>query len=195
MPSRLLPNGRQSRAWGRRGRPNGALALSLDEVSQTLWHERQLLDLLVCKLEVKQLVLAVGRNRLLPAVTREVEHVVAELKEVELLRAVLIDAVAEQAALEPGITLRQLAESAPSPWDTIFELHRMAFLVTVEELRSVARINRDLLAQGARAVQDALAGLCERAERAGPDSYSLPYRAAVIATSGVLSLSLAEFLR
>src|ERR1700730_5362172 len=122
----------------------GALALSLDEVSQTLWRERQLLDLLVCKLEVEQLVLAAGRNRWLPAVTREVEYVLAEVKQVELLRAVLIAAAAEQLGLEPGSTLRQLAEGAPSPWDPILEQHRMAFLVTVEELRAVARINRDL---------------------------------------------------
>jgi hypothetical protein len=137
--------------------------LSLDEVSQTLWRERQLLDLLVCKLEVEQLVLAAGRTRWLPAVTREVEYVLAEVKQVELLRAVLIDAVA---------TLRELAEAAPNPWDTILEQHRIAFLTTSEELRAVARINRDLLAQGARAVQDALAWLCESGERSGPETYT-----------------------
>jgi hypothetical protein len=146
--------------------------LSLDEVSQTLWRERQLLDLLVCKLEVEQLVLAAGRTRWLPAVTREVEYVLAEVKQVELLRAVLIDAVAAQLGLQPGCTLRELAEAAPNPWDTILEQHRIAFLTTSEELRAVARINRDLLAQGARAVQDALAWLCESGERSGPETYT-----------------------
>ena len=157
--------------------------MSLDEVSQTLWRERQLLDLLVCKLEVEQLVLAAGRTRWLPAVTREVEYVLAEVKQVELLRAVLIDAVAGQLGLQPGCTLRELAEAAPSPWDGILEQHRMAFLTTAEELRAVARINRDLLAQGARAVQDALAWLCESGERVGPDTYS-PVGAASAASAG-----------
>ena len=124
------------------------MSVSLDEVSQTLWRERQLLDLLVCKLEVEQLVLAAGRNRWLPAVTREVEYVLTEVKQVELLRAVLVDAVAEQFGLSPGSTLRELAGAAPSPWDAILEQHRLAFLISVEELRAVARLNRDLLAQG-----------------------------------------------
>jgi hypothetical protein len=146
--------------------------LSLDEVSQTLWRERQLLDLLVCKLEVEQLVLAAGRTRWLPAVTREVEYVLTEVKQVELLRAVLIDAVAAEFGLGSGATLRELAEAAPSPWDTILEQHRLAFLTTVEELRAVARINRDLLAQGARAVQEALAWLCESVDHTTPDTYS-----------------------
>jgi hypothetical protein len=146
--------------------------LSLDEVSQALWRERQLLDLLVCKLEVEQLVLAAGRTRWLPAVTREVEYVLAEVKQVELLRAVLVDALAEELGLGPGATLRQVAEAVPSPWDTILEQHRLAFLTTVEELRGVARVNRDLLAQGARAVQEALAWLCESAEAPGAETYS-----------------------
>jgi FlgN protein len=148
------------------------VALSLDEVSQTLWRERQLLDLLVCKLEVEQLVLAANRTRCLPAVTREVEYVLAEVKQVELMRAVLIDGVAGQLGLQSGCTLRELAEAAPSPWDGILEQHRIAFLSTAEELRAFARINRDLLSQGARAVQDALAWLCESGERPAADSYS-----------------------
>jgi len=146
--------------------------VSLDEVSQTLWRERQLLDLLVCKLEVEQLVLAAGRTRWLPAVTREVEYVLTEVKQVELLRAVLVDAVAEQFGLSPGCTLRELAGAVPSPWDSILEQHRLAFLISVEELRAVARLNHDLLAQGARAVQDALAWLCESTDRADATTYS-----------------------
>jgi FlgN protein len=146
--------------------------LSLDEVSQTLWRERELLELLVCKLEVEQLVLAAGRARWLPAVTREVEYVLAEVKQVELLRAVLVDGVATQLGLEPGATLRQLVQAAPPPWDTILEQHRIAFLATADELRAVARINRDLLAQGARAVQEALAWLSENGDRRTGSTYS-----------------------
>jgi len=146
--------------------------LSLDEVSQVLWRERELLDLLLCKLEVEQLVLASGRNRWLATVTREVELVLAQIKQTELMRAVLVAGVAEQFGLGDGATLRQLSESTPSPWDDIFERHRAAFLVIAEELNAVARVNRDLLARGARAVQEALAWLCETAESPGVDLYS-----------------------
>jgi hypothetical protein len=144
----------------------------LDEVSQILWRERQLLDLLVCKLEVEQLVLAGGRNRWLPAVTREVEYVLAEVKQVELLRAVLVGAAAEQLGLDPGCSLRELAGAAPPPWDGILEQHRAAFLTTAEELKGIARLNRELLAQGARAVQDALAWLSEAPARPVTQTYT-----------------------
>ena len=71
-----------------------------------------------------------------------------------------------------GATLRELSESTPPPWDDIFEKHRAAFVITSEELNAVARVNRDLLARGARAVQEALAWLCETAEAPGVDLYS-----------------------
>ena len=146
--------------------------MSLDEVSQILWRERQLLDLLLCKLEVEQLVLAAGRSRWLAAVTREVEYVLAEVKQVELLRAVLVGAAAQELGLDPGCTLRELSEAAPSPWDTILEQHRSAFLTTADELRAIARLNRDLLTQGARAVQEALDWLSESADRPVAHTYT-----------------------
>jgi len=159
------------------------LALSLDEVSQVLWRERELLDLLLCKLEVEQLVLASGRNRWLATVTREVELVLTQIKQTELMRAVLVAAVAEQFGLGEDATLRQLAEHTPSPWDDIFEKHRSAFLLIAEELNAVARVNRDLLARGARAVQETLAWLCETTETPGADIYSSAGTASV-ATAG-----------
>jgi hypothetical protein len=157
--------------------------VSLDEVSQILWRERQLLDLLVCKLEVEQLVLAGGRTRWLPAVTREVEYVLAEVKQVELLRAVLVGAAAEQLGLDPGCTLRELADAAPPPWNSILEQHRSAFLTTAEELRGIARVNRELLSQGARAVQEALAWLSEAPSQPATQTYT-PVGASAAGPSG-----------
>jgi flagellar FlgN protein len=154
--------------------------LSLDEVSQTLWRQRQLLDLLLCKLEVEQLVLASGKPRWLPTVTREVEYVLAELKQVDLLRAMLIDSVAAEYGLEPGATLRQLGEAVPSPWDGLLEQHRLAFLSLSEELAAVARTNRELLAKGAATVREALDRLCDTAPQPPPDTYS----AAGVAAAG-----------
>lgn len=146
--------------------------MSLDEVSQTLWRQRQLLDLLLCKLEVEQLVLASGRPRWLPTVTREVEYVLSELKQVELFRAMLIDSIAAEYGLEPGATLRQLAEAVPSPWDGLFEQHRLAFLTLSEELAAVARTNRELLSKGAATVRDGLDRLCDTTQQPSADMYS-----------------------
>src|SRR5262249_25028695 len=70
--------------------------MDLSEVSNILWRERQLLDLLVFKLEEEQLVLAAGRARWLAHATREVESVLGEIKRIELERSVLVSAVARE---------------------------------------------------------------------------------------------------
>ncbi|HEX4777551.1 MAG TPA: flagellar protein FlgN, partial [Acidimicrobiia bacterium] len=54
--------------------------MSLSDVSNILWRERQLLELLLFKLEEEQMILAGGRTRWLPHATREVETVLGELK-------------------------------------------------------------------------------------------------------------------
>src|SRR6478736_3999884 len=64
--------------------------MSLSEVSNILWRERQLLELLVFKLEEEQLVLASGRTRWLSHATREVETILEEIKRVELERAMAV---------------------------------------------------------------------------------------------------------
>ena len=64
--------------------------MSLSEVSNILWRERQLLELLVFKLEEEQLVLASGRTRWLAHATREVETILGEIKRVELERAMTV---------------------------------------------------------------------------------------------------------
>ena len=69
--------------------------MGLSEVSNILWRERQLLQLLLFKLETEQLILSNGRTRFLTDATREVEMVINELKEVELMRAVAVDALVE----------------------------------------------------------------------------------------------------
>src|SRR5438270_5256883 len=62
--------------------------MGLAEVSNILWQERQLMELLLFKLEEEQLVLASGRSRWLNHATREVEMVLEEIKRAEVARAV-----------------------------------------------------------------------------------------------------------
>jgi hypothetical protein len=135
--------------------------MSLNEVSNILWRERQLLELLVFKLEEEQLVLAAGRSRWLPHATREVESVLAEIKRLELDRAVHVDAVAADLGVGPGPTLRELVEHAPSPWNTILDDHRVALLEAAQEIDTIARGNRDLLARGQQAARAALDALTD----------------------------------
>jgi hypothetical protein len=135
--------------------------MSLSEVSNILWRERRLLELLVFKLEEEQLVLAAGRNRWLPHATREVETVLEEIRRVELERSVALSGSARELGLGDEPTLRELGEIAPTPWDGIFGEHRRALLDLAQEIEGVARANRDLLQRGQHATREALASVGE----------------------------------
>lgn len=133
--------------------------MGLAEVSNVLWRERELLEMLLFKLEEEQLVLAGGRTRWLPHATREVEAVLAEIRDAELLRSVQVDEVAAELGLPHGASLRLLAEQAPAPWGELLQGHREAFLALTTEITSLAEANRDLLSAGQRAAHETLLGI------------------------------------
>lgn len=152
--------------------------MSLQDVSNTLWRERQLLEMLLFKLEEEQLLLAAGRTRWLPVATREAERVIDEIHETEILRASLVDGVAAQFGLGAEPSLRQLVEVLPSPWSELFDDHRRAFLALTDEVVAVAQANRELLVRASSAAREVLASLgvgnpervekADRAEGYGP---------------------------
>jgi hypothetical protein len=135
--------------------------MALSDVSNILWRERQLLELLVFKLEEEQLVLAAGRARWLAHATREVESVLAEIKRVELERAVHVTAVGQELGISDTPTLRELAELTPAPWDGIFGEHRRALLALAQEIDTITKSNRELLQRGHHAAREALAAMGE----------------------------------
>ncbi len=135
--------------------------MSLTEVSSILWRERELLDLLLFKLEEEQLLLAAGRTRWLAHATREVEMVLGEMKRAELGRAVEVEGVAVSLGLPPGISLRELAEAAPEPWGGILREHRNAFLAATQEITALAKSNKDLLAAGYHSARRSLMSLSD----------------------------------
>jgi hypothetical protein len=135
--------------------------MGLPEVSNILWRERHLLDLLLFKLDVEQTLLATGRMRWLSRATNEVEMVLEELRSTELARAVAVDDAGTSLGLGPNASLRALAEAAPSPWNAILGDHRTAFLALTEEISLVASANRDLAQRSQAAVSEVLGMLSE----------------------------------
>jgi hypothetical protein len=130
--------------------------MGLEAVSRILWKERELLELLLFKLEEEQLVLASGRSRWLAHATREVEAVLEEIRRMELLRSVEVDSAAADLGLGAGVSLGALADAAPSPWDELLRTHRQSFLALTAEIHAVAASNRELLTAGQRATQETL---------------------------------------
>jgi FlgN protein len=114
-------------------------------VSDILWRERELLDVLLFKLEQERLLLQAGSAEWVPRASREIELVLEQLRLTELGRAVEVEALAAELKLSPGTTLVHLTAAAPSPWGELFAAHRAAFLSLRRRIADVAAANRAAL--------------------------------------------------
>lgn len=151
----------------------------MEKLSLILWRERELLDVLLYKLEIEQLVLASGRTSGLMRAAREVEAVLQRLRETEVLRAVAADDAALDAGLEPHSSLRALAEAVDEPWRSILLDHRDAFLDLTRSIHDLADANRDLITTGYRSARETLLSLSDAADGYSPDGsavVSAPHR-------------------
>jgi len=146
----------------------------MDDLSLIVWRERELLDTLLYKLEIEQLVLASGKSRWLPTAAREVELVLDSIRETELLRAVAADEAAAAIGLATNPSLRTLAEAVGEPWHSILLDHREAFLGYTKDIADIAATNRELLTAGQQAARDMFLGLSDQ-----PDGYAHDGRAVV----------------
>ena len=131
----------------------------MEKLTWVLWRERELLEALLYRLELEELVMSTGRTRWLAAAARDVEEAAAALREVEILRSVAADEAAEAAGLPSGSSLAELIASAAEPWAGILTEHRDTFLRLVEEISRVAQANRALIVSGLRATQEPLLGI------------------------------------
>lgn len=146
--------------------------MGLAEVSTVLWRERELLELLLFKLEEEQLVLTAGRSRWLPRATREVEMVLDEIRRTELMRAVEVDAAALALGLCPDASLDALADAAPEPWAGLLRDHRKAFLSLTAEITRLADLNRDLISAGQQAARATMLALTGQPQNGQAQTYT-----------------------
>jgi hypothetical protein len=129
------------------------------EVSDILWRERELLDVLLFKLDEERLLLADGGVRWLARATREIDLVLEQVRLTELTRAMEIDALAVELDLPPAPTLAMLAEVSPSPWGELFAAHRGALATLTREIADLASANRRVLDSAWHATNDTLLAL------------------------------------
>jgi hypothetical protein len=132
--------------------------LSANDLSNLLWRERELLELLVFKLEEEQLLLTAGKSRWLPQATREVEAVLARIRVAGMERAVEASAVALEWGLPDDATLRLLAEHAPSDtWRDILSSHLAGLTALTAQIAEVRDTNLTYIRAATRATQETLA--------------------------------------
>ena len=143
--------------------------MSTEDLSSVLWRERDLLELLLFKLEVEQLVLTSGRTHWLAVAAREVETVLHEIRDAELIRAIAVDTVAAGLGLEPNASLREIAQASEEPWRAIWLDHREAFTTVATQISEMSQSNRVLLTAGYQAAQATLLSLSEKSPTYGAD--------------------------
>ena len=141
--------------------------MSLTDLSSVLWRSRELLELLLFKLE-EELLLAAGRSRWLAHATREVEVVLEQIRQTEVARAAYAQAVAGELGLPLEASLGELADAAPPPWADLLHQHRKAFLTLTSEISAMAEANRDLLTAGQRAARETMLAFSGTVETYGP---------------------------
>ena len=141
--------------------------MRLTELSTVLWRARELLELLLFKLEQEQLLLAAGRSRWLAHATREVELVLDQIRTTEVMRAAYAQEAAQSLGLPADASLAQLADAAPLPWSDLLHDHRKAFMALTAEVTALAEANRGLLTTGLRAARETMLAVTGSVETYG----------------------------
>lgn len=136
--------------------------MSMENLSSILWRERELLERLLFKLEMEQLVLTSARTRWLPAAAREIEAVLEDIRSIELMRALAVDAVSSQLGLRPEPSLQEIAGACDDPWRSIWLDHREAFTTVATQISEMSQSNRVLLTAGYQAAQATLLSMTEK---------------------------------
>lgn len=134
-----------------------AVSDRLSTLSQTLWRQRALVETLLYRLELQQMVLASGRTRWIDLSARDVENAIEDVRAEELMRAAAVAAVAPLLHQPETASLSDLADAAGEPWDQILRDHQSAFLTLIASVEDVSRDNRELLHHGLADTQDFLA--------------------------------------
>lgn len=130
--------------------------MDYQHLSTLLWREQELLDLLLFKAEEKQYLIISGKNRWLPRIAHEIEVVLDQLRTLEVERAAVTEVIAGALGLEPNPSLRTIAEHASAPWNDLLVGHHETLLVLVTELRGLSDANKELIASGLAAIDEAL---------------------------------------
>ncbi|MCU1443145.1 MAG: flagellar biosynthesis protein FlgN [Cryobacterium sp.] len=134
--------------------------MGANELSAMLWRERELLELLIFKLEEEQLLLMSGKTRWLQHATREVEQVLNLVREAGLGRSVEVSALAREWGTGEDAALRELIAHAPSgPWGDIFTAHLSAMTGLTSQIKELKDVNEQFLRAAARSTQETLVGL------------------------------------
>ncbi|MGH9103897.1 MAG: flagellar export chaperone FlgN [Acidimicrobiales bacterium] len=135
--------------------------MPLVELSKVLSTERQALECLLFKLEEVQLIASAGRHEWLASATEELRSSLVEVHRQEELRQAAVAAAAASLGLAAGITLGELADAAPEPWDEVLRAHRGPLIEVMERIQRISLEGRQVIARRLEVAESALSMLGE----------------------------------
>ena len=118
--------------------------MDLSGLSSLLWRERDILDNLLFKLDVQQLLLMSGRSGWLVRASREIETALEQVRIIELERAVRFNEVSGELNLEASPSLAAIAGAAEEPWKSLLTEHYEAFLELATRIQAITSLNREM---------------------------------------------------
>jgi hypothetical protein len=131
---------------------------SFAALAHTLWRQQRLLELLLCRVEVQQLVLAAGRASWIERAATDRDEAGEALGEEELVRSIQLADLGNRLGLGTQPSLAELAEASPAPWDEIFRDHHRTFLDLVTKVRQTSKANHELAQRSLRTMGELLDG-------------------------------------
>lgn len=138
--------------------------MGAQELSTLLWRERELLEILLFKLEEEKLLLTAGKTRWLPFATREVEQVIERLRENGIERAMELIAVEQEWGTGEDPSLRSVIAAAPTEaWRDNFTGHLIALSGLAASIAELRDANVQYLRAAARVTQETLATMSPEA--------------------------------
>lgn len=135
--------------------------MGANELSMQLWRERELLEMLLFKLDEQQLLLAAGRSHWIQFAAREIDQVLDRLRSAGLARAVEVAGVAQEwGVAEEDATIKELIAHAPEgAWGDVLSDHLRALVRLTAEVEQMRDSTAEQLSGVLRATQETIAAL------------------------------------
>lgn len=153
--------------------PRPELQLLLGELNQLLWREREVLEDVLYRLQVQQLLLVDGRDRWMDRSVEDLERALGRVERYQRMHRELLDDISDHLPVNADSTLSEIVAVTPSPWDDIFEEQQAAVLIIISEIEAASRDNHGLARQGLFHASEAMErfGRSSGSSGQGADSY------------------------
>jgi phosphoenolpyruvate-protein kinase (PTS system EI component) len=133
--------------------------MDLSGLSAVLWRERDILENLLFRLDVQQMLLMSGRDVWLVRASTEIEEALEQVRSIELERAVRFDQAARELGVDLSPSLTELADAAEEPWKGLLNEHYEAFSDLSTRIQAVTALNRELAAAAQQATQAVMSSI------------------------------------